>query len=74
MDLLVIKNGDAYLRIKEGAYTAVGLDKASVYPHEKLMEVTDILDRVKARGFRQAAIYRLIVTEAPLEKGQSRCN
>ncbi|MBC2711903.1 MAG: hypothetical protein HGJ94_13215 [Desulfosarcina sp.] len=66
MELLVIKNGADYIRIKDKSYSAVGLDKASVFPFEGLAKVKDQLTDVQAGGFPEAAIYRLTLTETPL--------
>lgn len=66
MDLLIIKCGQDYIRVKEGAYFAVGLDKASVFPMHQLDQVKARLKQVQASGFSQAAIYRLTLTESPL--------
>ncbi len=66
MELLVIKTGAGYIRVKNGAYTAVGLDKASVFPFDRLVQVKDQLTGVRASGFPQAVICRLTLTETPL--------
>ncbi len=66
MELLVIKSGTDYLRFNKGTYAAVGLDKASVFPLERLAQVRDQLTAVQASGFPGAAIYRLTLRETPL--------
>ena len=67
MDLLIIKTGDTYLRLKEGNWITVGLDTASVFPMDQLDRVRDHLAHVRQHGFPHAAIYRLTLTESPLE-------
>ncbi len=67
MELLIIKTDDDYIRVKDGLYEAVGLDKARVFPMEKLDRVKTHLAEVRAGGFPRAAIYRLCLTEKPLE-------
>ena len=66
MQLLIIKNSDEYIRIKDGSYYAVGLDKASVFPLEQLAQAKDQLADVQNHGFPKAALYRLTLTESPL--------
>lgn len=68
MELLIIKIGTNYIRFKENGYYAVGLDKASVYPFDRLEQVRQQLADVRAGGFPQAAIYRLTLTEVPLSE------
>ena len=67
MELLIIKTDDDYIRVKDGSYEAVGLDKASVFPMAKLNQVKKHLAGVRAAGFSRAAIYRLCLTEEPLK-------
>lgn len=66
MELLVIKNGADYIRVKDGSYLAVGLDKASVFLFERLAQVKDQLTDVQGSGFPEAAIFRLTLRETPL--------
>lgn len=68
MDLLIIKCGRDYIRVKEDTFITVGLDKASVFPMDQLDQVRDRLKRVQASGLVQAAIYRLTLTERPFEE------
>jgi hypothetical protein len=60
------ENGDAHIRIKDGSYDIVGLDKAFVLPLEQLAQVKDQLADVQNRGFSEAGVYQLILTETPL--------
>ena len=66
MELLVIKNGSDYLRIKEWGYLAVGLDKASVFPFDQRDRVEALRRSARDHGFPEAAIFRLTLTETPL--------
>ena len=66
MDLLIIKTGDHYIRVRQNAYEAVGMDKASVFPMPQLDRVKDHLAKARSSGFPEAAIYRLRLTEEPL--------
>jgi hypothetical protein len=65
MQLLIKKTGNEYIRIKDGSYDAVGLDKASVFPWEQLAQAKDQLADVRNHGFPKAALYRLTLTETP---------
>ncbi|BBO90137.1 hypothetical protein [Desulfosarcina ovata] len=66
MELLVIKTGSRYLRVKDDDCTAVGLDKASVFPMAMLETVKVHLAAARAHGFPEAVIFRLTLTETPL--------
>lgn len=65
-ELLIIKCGDTYIREKEGRYQTCALDKASVFPMEKLAQVRDHLDQITAQGMGVAEIKKLILTEEAL--------
>lgn len=73
MDLLIIKCGHDYIRIKDEAYLTVGLDKASVFPMDQIDQVKQRLKQLQDNGFAQAAIFRLTLTESPLEEPRP-CN
>ena len=65
-ELLIIKSGSKYIRIKEGRYLLCGLDKASVFPMEKLEDVKNHLEKIKEKGRLSSAIFKLILREEPL--------
>ena len=65
MELLIIKNKNEYLRVKDREYLFVGLDKASVFPLEKLETVQDHIKKLQDQGFEHIAIYRLKLSEEP---------
>jgi hypothetical protein len=67
-ELLIIKYGDNYLRVKNDHYELCALDKASVFPMEKLDIVRDHLDQIIARGMAPAHIKKLILTEEAFHK------
>lgn len=66
MELLVIKSGNDYIRLKDGRATTAGLDKASVFPAAQLDQVKAQLADLRQNDFPDAAIYRLMLTETPL--------
>ena len=66
--LLIIKTGESYIRVKEGTYNICGLDKASVFPMDKLETVRGhVADMEKKHGWH-GTIHRLILREEPLER------
>ena len=65
MELLIMKNKTEYVRVKEDAYLFVGLDKASVFPLEKIETVRGHIKNLQARGFKHVSIYRLKLIEEP---------
>ena len=65
MELLIIKNRNEYVRIKEDTYLFVGLDKASVFPLMELETVQAHIGKLRAQGFEDARIYRLKLSEEP---------
>ena len=66
MELLIIKSGNDYIRVKEEAYLLCGIDKASVYPLKKLSEVRRHVGVICKSGFRDVSIRKLVLTEEPL--------
>ncbi len=66
MELLIIKTGKKYLRIKDGAFLVVNLDKASVYPMDQLDQVYVYSRDAKAEGLNQVHVKKLILTEEDL--------
>ena len=65
MELLIMKNKTEYVRVKEDAYLFVGLDKASVFPLEKIDVVRGHIKNLQARGFGHVSIYKLKLSEEP---------
>jgi hypothetical protein len=65
MELLIIKSGNEYVRIKEDADLLVGLDKASVFPLERLETVQAHIGKLREQGFENLRIYKLKLSEEP---------
>lgn len=65
MKLLIIKSGEDYIRVKDGAFIRCGIDKASVFPLEKLDVVKGHVRSLKARKIGAPAIYQLVLREEP---------
>ena len=66
MELLIIKSGKDYIRIKDNEYLPVTLDKASVFEYRCLSEVRHHEARVIVKGFEAVSIKKLILTEEDL--------
>jgi hypothetical protein len=63
MELLIIKSGEQYLRVKDDQYLLVGLTKASVFPVEKLSLVKEHQAAAESAGFSELHLKKLILTE-----------
>ena len=66
MELLIIKSGQEYIRIKSKEDLLVPLDKASVFPTGQIERVNQHVTRLKKEGFGTVCIKRLILTEKDL--------
>lgn len=64
MKLYALKYDDGYLRVSNiEDYQCVAMDKASVFPKEKLSTLKEHLDRAKGNGLNNVRIVELVVTE-----------
>jgi hypothetical protein len=61
-----VKSGNDYFRFPDGRGTPCGLDRASVFPPQRLEEVLALAEDLRQRGFPQAGAVRLRITETPL--------
>lgn len=66
MELIIIKSGDDYIRVKNDSYFCVPLDKASVFPMDALDQARLHLTNLNAEGFEKVVLKRLILTEEDL--------
>jgi len=66
MELLIIKSGQKYIRFKDDTYLIVSLDKASVYPFDKMALVQQHESCIKEKGFKNVCIKKLVLTEKDL--------
>lgn len=62
---MIIKNRDQYVRVKGEDYQVCNLDKASVFPMDKLDEVKRHVDTMKQNGFEKPVMAKLILREEP---------
>ncbi|MDA8136497.1 MAG: hypothetical protein M0T82_17905 [Desulfobacteraceae bacterium] len=63
MELLILKSGPDYIRYKDGAYLRTVLDKASVFPMDRIMLVRQHAEALKDKGFEGVSIKKLVLTE-----------
>jgi len=63
MELLIIKSGPDYIRYKDDNYLLVRLDKASVFPLDRMEQVKQHESRLKEQEFGNVCIRKLILTE-----------
>ena len=66
MELLIIKSGDDYIRVKAGDYFLCQLDKASVFSIDSLDAVKKHVQKLREKDFIRVAIYKLKMIEEPL--------
>ena len=69
MELLIIKTGNQYIRVKDDAYEVCGLDKTSVFPVKKLEDVKQHIETLKAKQFSDVLLYKLSIAEEPFNTG-----
>ena len=67
MELLVVKSGDNYIRIKEDEYVCCGLDRASVFPVEQSDRVKEYVRELHSRDFEQVSVKKLVITQEDIE-------
>jgi hypothetical protein len=63
MELLIIRSADQYIRVKDGEYLRVGLDKASVFPMDQLAVVRNHAAAAAAAGCPAICLKKLVLTE-----------
>ena len=67
MELLILKSGKDYIRIKGNACILVQLDKASVFPLSELETVKQHVCSLKKNEFTDISIRKLVLTEEDFE-------
>jgi len=68
MELLILKSGENYIRVTSKACHLGGIEKASVYPVQKLSTVQQLVRDLRRLGIKDIAIRKLILKEVPLEE------
>ncbi len=67
--LLVLKSGPHYIRIHEDDYQTCSMEKATVFPLERIEEAKIHAQRLREKGFRDVAVYRLVIQEERITQG-----
>ena len=65
-DLLIIKDGKEYIRVKDDTFIKCKLDKASVFPISKLEAVKTMVQTLHDKGMTSACIKKLKLIEEDL--------
>ena len=65
MELLIIKSRNHYFRFQGDSYDTCPMNKASVFPVEKVADVKILKKKLEDDGIADAAVYRLTITEEP---------
>lgn len=63
MELLILKSGPDYIRYKDGAFLRTRLDKASVFPTDRMTLVRKHAETLNNLGFEEVSIKKLVLTE-----------
>ena len=63
MELLIIRVGNDYIRVRENGCERVQMDKASVFPMDKLDLVQEHRVRLLEDGYTEVTVKKLVVTE-----------
>jgi len=71
-ELIVIKTAEKYFRCKEGRYLLCSLARASVFPMKELHHVQSIMAEIKAAGYPDVYLNRLVITETPFSIEEER--
>lgn len=66
MELLIVKTGKEYIRVKPDGFHVVGLDKASVFPVDQLQKVREYEGRLNDQGFAEVCVKKLVISEENL--------
>ncbi len=64
-ELLIIKAKDGYYRFKPEGYFLCELNKASVFPLDRVGEAKALCATLHRDGITEAALMKLIITEEP---------
>lgn len=67
MELLILKAGGDYLRVRDGKWRRCGLEQASVFPLSQLEAVRAQLSELRAGDCPEARLCRLKIAEEPFD-------
>ena len=68
MQLIIIKSGEDYIRVKNECFYRVNLDKASVFPVEQLELVQVYQKKLIREGFKTVSLKKLMISEEDFER------
>ncbi len=68
MELIIIKSGERYIRVKDGEYLLVQIDKASVFPMDKLNVARGHEKNLVADRFANVSLKKLVLSEEELDQ------
>jgi len=63
-ELLIVKDGERYIRFFDNGFEYCSMNKASVYPLETLAEVKDRCQQIESES-GELKLMKLIITEEP---------
>jgi hypothetical protein len=68
-ELVIIKAGNNYYRFKDGSYFPCDMNKASVFPLERLEEAKELCSTLHQAGIAEASLKKLFIIEEPYLEG-----
>ncbi|NNG02384.1 MAG: hypothetical protein HKM93_23625 [Desulfobacteraceae bacterium] len=68
MELFIIRTGDDYIRVLEDGYRVCGMDKASVFPMERLDQAEAHVRELEGSQYPEVRLRRLLITETSFER------
>lgn len=67
MELLILKHRNRYIRYTDREYKLCSMDKASVFPLSRLRDVVEHLTVLRAGGYPDASVGKLMIQEVPYD-------
>lgn len=67
-ELLIIRSGTKYIRLREGGYELCEMNKASVFPLTDLVKVKEEVKRLIAEAVTDVRLHKLTICEEPYEE------
>lgn len=65
IELLIIKAGDSYYRFRDGKSFPCEMNKASVFPLDRIEEAKDLCAILHRGGIAEASLKKLSIIEEP---------
>lgn len=64
-ELLILRTGDSYIRLRADGHELCDMEKASVFPLTKAHEVHNYQTKLAAQGIDDLRIHKLTISEEP---------